>query len=45
MKQYEKLQIEFLELQTEDVITTSPGWIPENDVEYDVTDWIGGFGQ
>ena len=45
MKQYEKLAIELLELQTADVITASPGNTPENDVEYDVNDWLGGFKQ
>ena len=42
MKQYEKLKIVLLELQVADVITASPGSTPENDVEYDVTEWLGG---
>ena len=45
MKQYEKLKMELLKLQGTDVITTSPGNTPENDVEYDVNDWLGGFKQ
>ena len=45
MKQYEKLSIELVELQVSDVITASPGNTPENDVEYDVNDWLGGFKQ
>lgn len=42
MKDYVELELIVIPLKMQDIITASSDFV-SNDVEFDVTDWLGGF--